>query len=85
LQHPETGNAIARVLDPAQDSQNILDMGRIEELEATELDERDIAARQLDLERARMARGAEQHRLLLERRPRLARFKDGLGHITDLV
>ena len=52
LQHPKSGHAIARVLDEAQAREHVLDMGGLEELEAAEFHERDVAPGQLDLERA---------------------------------
>ena len=67
LQHAEAGDAVARVLDEAQQRQQILDVRGVEELQAAELDEGDVAAGQLDLERSAMVRGPEQDRLLLQR------------------
>ena len=65
LQHAEAGDAVARVLGEAQHREHVLDVRGVEELQAAELHERDVAPRQLDLERAAVVRGAEQHRLLL--------------------
>ncbi len=53
LQHAEAGDAVARILGQAQHGQQVLDVRRIEEFEPAELHERDVAARQLDLERPR--------------------------------
>src|SRR5271167_1139146 len=50
LQCPERGDAVARVLRPAQDRQQVLDMGDLEEFEATIFDEGNIAPTKLDLE-----------------------------------
>jgi len=52
LDHAETRHPVARVLRPAQESQHVLDMGGLQEFEPAEFDERNIAPRQLDLERA---------------------------------
>ena len=65
LHQPEAGDAITRIFDEAQQRQHVLDMGGVEKFEAAEFDERDIPARQFDLERAAMRRGAEQHGLFL--------------------
>ena len=43
---------IAWVLDEAQHCQHVFDMRRIEELEATKLHKRNVAADKLDLQRA---------------------------------
>ena len=50
LDDAEAGDAVGRVLGPAQYRQHILDVCGFRELEAAELDERDVAARELDLE-----------------------------------
>ena len=52
LEHPESRHAIARVLDEPQTREHVLDVGRLEEFEAAEFHERDVAPGQLDLERA---------------------------------
>ena len=49
-------SAVARVLRPAQQRQHVLDVRRLEELQAAELDERDVAPRQLELERGAVVR-----------------------------
>ena len=72
LQHAEAGDAVARVLGEAQQRQHVLDVGGIEKLEPAELDEGNVAPGQLDFELAAVVRGAEQHRLLLERNAGLA-------------
>ena len=53
LNDAEAGDPVARVLGPAQKGQHVLDVGGLEELETAEFHERDVAARQLDLERRR--------------------------------
>ena len=52
LHQPEAGDAVARVLDEAQQRQHVLDVGGVEEFQAAELDEGNVAAGQFDLERA---------------------------------
>ena len=59
LHQPEPGNAIARVLGKPQQREHILDVGGIEEFQAAELHERDVAAGQLDLKRPAVMRGRE--------------------------
>ncbi len=56
-----------------------------EELEAAELDEGDVAAGQLDLERAGMMRGAEEHRLLLQLHAGLAVFQHPVDDVIGLA
>src|SRR5262245_52332040 len=63
LQCPECGDAIARVLRPAQYRQHVLDVGGLEESEAAIFDEGNIAPAELDLEEVAVMRSAEQHRL----------------------
>ena len=60
-------------------------MGAVEEFEAAEFDERNVAAGQLDLQRAAVMRGAEQHRLLLQRRADLAVLQHPLDDVARLV
>ena len=45
----ETGQGIVRVFCPAQHCQQVLDVRRLDEFEPAIFDERDVAARQLDL------------------------------------
>ena len=85
LQHAEAGDAVARVFGEAQHRQHVLDMGGVEELQAAELDERDVAARQLDLQRPAVMRGAEQHGLRLERGAGLALLQHRLADVVRLL
>ena len=68
VHQPEAGDAVARILDETQQRQHVLDVGGIEEFQAAEFDERDVAAGQFDFQRAAVARGPEQHGLLLQQR-----------------
>jgi hypothetical protein len=54
MQHPETRDAVARVFDQAQQRQHVLDMGGVEEFQAAEFHERDVAAGQFDFQRTAM-------------------------------
>ena len=84
LQHAKAGHAISDVLRPAQDREHVFDVRRLDEFEPAKLDERDVAPVELDLEHGAVARGPEQHRLVLERLPRLAILEDGLGDAVGL-
>jgi hypothetical protein len=60
-------------------------VGGIEELEAAEFDERDVAAGQLDLERAAMAGRPKQRGLLFQLRAALPVLQHPLDHIAGLI
>ena len=72
LQHAETRDAVARILDPAQHREHVLDVRGLEEFEPAEFHEGNVAPGQFDLQRRAVVRGAEQHGLRLERDARLA-------------
>ena len=59
-------------------------MRGLEELQAAELDERDVAPRQFELERRAVMRGAKQHRLALEREAAFALREHLVGHPARL-
>ena len=73
LQHPKARQPVAGILGEAQDGEQVLDVRGFQELQAAELHERDVAAGELDLERPAVMRGAEEHRLRLQRGARLPR------------
>ncbi len=58
LQDAEPADFVARVFQQAQKGQDILNMGRLEELQPAELDERNIAAGQLQLQQVAVVAGA---------------------------
>ena len=60
-------------------------MPRVEELQPAELDEGDVAPGELDLQRSRVVRGAEEHRLLLQRHPGLAVLQHLFDHVVGLA
>lgn len=63
-------------------------MRGVEELETAEFDERNVSPRELDLQRAAVARGSEQHGLLFQRHADLAvgqHLLDDVGGLVDLV
>jgi hypothetical protein len=51
LHHPESGDAVTRILGEAQQSQHVLDVGGIQEFEPAELHERNVAAGKFYFER----------------------------------
>ena len=65
LHQAEAGDAVARVLHEAQQREHVLDVRGVEEFQAAEFHEGDVAAGELDLERPAVMGGAEEHRLLL--------------------
>ena len=85
MQQPEAGDAVARILDEPQQRQHVLDVRGVEELQAAELHERDVAPGQFDLQRAAVARRPEQHRLLLQQRAGFAVLEDALDDAAGLV
>ena len=85
LHQPEAGDPVARVLHKPQQGEHVLDVRGIEELEAAELHEGNVAAGQLHLERPAMMRGPEQHRLLLEADAGLAVRQHLLDDVAGLV
>ena len=66
VHQPKAGHAVARVLDKTQQRQHVLDVGGIEEFQAAEFHEGDIAAGQFDFQRTAVAGGPKQHRLLFQ-------------------
>ena len=85
LHDAKTGDAVARVLRPAQQGQHVLDVRGFEKLQSAEFHERNVAPGQLHLERPAVMRGAEQHRLRLEREPGLAVLQNLLHHVARLI
>ena len=84
LRDPERGQAVARVLGPAQASQRVLDVGGLEKAQPAELHERDVAAAELDLQRVAVVAAAKQDRLLAQGHPGLSPFEDALDDVVDL-
>src|SRR3979411_2810359 len=85
LHHAEARDAVARVFDKPQQSQDVSDVRGVEELEAAELDERNIPPCQLDFEGPTMMRGAKENRLLLQRRSALAVLENAIRDIASLI
>ena len=59
-------------------------MRRVEEAQAAVLDERDVAPGELELEQVRVVAGAEEHGLLLQFHPLLARREHALADRVSL-
>ena len=88
LHHAEGGDGVTEVLRPAQDAERILHVRCLQELEPTELHERDVAPRELDLECVRVVCGPEEDGLILQRRASLAlgeHLGDDVIHLRLLV
>ena len=84
LQDAEAGDAVARIFREPEDRKHILDVGGVEEFQAAEFHERDVAARQLDLQRTAVMRRAEEHRLLFQRGADFAFRENCLAGIVGL-
>jgi hypothetical protein len=85
MHQPEPGNTITRVLDETQQCQQILNVSGIEELQATELDEGDIAASQFNFQRPAVAGCPEQYSLLLQERAGFPVFQNVFDNAAGLV
>ena len=72
----EAGDAVARVLAQPESRQHVLHMGAVEEFQAAEFDERDVAAGQLHFERPAVMRRAEQNGLRLQVQCQLRGFPE---------
>ncbi len=84
LDGTEAGDAVARVLRPAQEREHVFDVGGLEEPEPAVLHEGDVAPGQLQFQACAVRRGAEQHRLLLELQPFLAARQHAVDHEVGL-
>ena len=85
LQDAEPAHFVARVLQHAQDGQHVLDVRRLQELQSAVFDERNIAARQLQLQQVAVVARAKQDGLLAERRALLAVLQDLLADLGALL
>src|ERR1700756_2113558 len=85
MHHAESSDPIAWVLHEPQQCEYVLDVRGVKKLQAAELHEWNVAARELDLQRPAVRRGAEEHRLLLEEGPFLSAFEDTLDNVTRLI
>src|SRR6185295_4158983 len=85
MKHAEACDPVAGVLDELEQGKHVLDMGGVQKLQAAELDEGNIAPRQLDLQRAAVGGRPEQDSLLLETRSLLAVRQHLLDDVARLV
>src|SRR3989454_2429088 len=77
-QQPVPADRVARVLDHAQVREEVLDVGRLDELEPASLHERDVPPRELDLQVERVEAGAEQDGDVSQRHSLLPQFQNAL-------
>ena len=84
-QGPPAGHRVPRVLGQAQQRQQVLDVGRFDELQAAVLDERQAVLRQLAFQQDAVMRRAEQHRLLGQRNPAPLMIEDPADDERDLL
>ena len=80
LSDAKPGHPAARVFGPAQHRHHVFHVRRFEKLQTAELDERNVATRQLELECGAVVRGAKEHRLALECDALLAVAQHLVGH-----
>ena len=69
LQRAQAGALAARIGGEAEHGEHVLDVRGVEKLEAAVLDERNVAPRQLELERVAVLGAAKEHRLVRSARP----------------
>jgi hypothetical protein len=84
LHDPERRYGVPGVLEPAQDTQQVLNVGDFQELQTAVFDERDAPAGEFDLKLIAVVAGTEQRRLPLQVDARLAMLQDTLDDIVDL-
>ena len=76
---------VARILDDAQERENVLHVGRLEELEASPFLERHLAIRQLDLEVGRHVAGANEDGDLAQRRAVFVQLENAVDDEARLL
>ncbi len=85
LQEPKPRHPIARVLREAQHGQHVFDVSAIEEFQAAELDEGNVAPCELDLKMAAVAGRPEKNRLLFQDSARFPVLQHTVSDIASLV
>ena len=85
LHDAKAGDPVARVFDETQQPQQILDVRGVEELQAAEFHEGDVAPGQLDFECCAMVRCPEENGLLLQACANLPVFQHALDDAAGLV
>jgi hypothetical protein len=81
----EACDTVARILDEAQQCQDVLHMRGVEKFQPAKLHKRNVALGELDLQRSAVRRRAEEHGLLFEEWAFLAVFEDALDDVARLV
>ena len=76
------GDHVAGVFGQAEKGHQVLDVGRLDELQAAVLVEGDVRPGQLGFQQHAVVRGAEQHGLTPQVDARLAMFEDLADHDT---
>ena len=84
LQEPKPRHPIARVLREAQHGQHVFDVSAIEEFQAAELDEGNVAPCELDLKMAAVAGRPEKNRLLFQDGARFPVLQHTVSDIASL-
>ena len=85
LEQPEPGQLVAGVVGQAEQADQILHVGGLEEPQPAVLHVGDAAARELELEQVAVVRGPDQHRLLPQLRCRPPVGQDPFAHRGDLA
>ena len=85
LQETKTCHSIARVLREAQNRQHVFDMSGVEEFQATELDEGNVAPCEFDLKLTAVAGRPEKNCLLFQDSSRFAVLQHTISDVTSLV
>ncbi len=76
------GQSVGGVVQDAKQGMQVLDVGALEELQAAELDERDVTSGQFEFEVVGMRPGSVEHRLVPEVHPSLTGVEDGVADST---
>ncbi len=79
-QQPVPGDFVEPVVQQPDGGHEVLDVRGLEELQPTELDERDVAGGELDLEKIAVVRRPHQDRLVLQPMTVLRSGQHGIDH-----
>ena len=83
-QQPVPGDLVEPVVQQPDGGHEVLDVRGLEELQPPELDERDVAGGELDLQQVAVVRRPHQHRLVLQPMPVLRCGQHGIDHRASL-
>ena len=84
MEDSKASDAVLRIFTPPEGTNDVLDVGGIEEFKATIFCERNIAPRQLDFKLGAVARYSEKDSLLFERNAGFPRLNDLLSNMPRL-